>query len=436
MKKSYIAIIVLLAVLLLTACGGQFGDDVLSQTEYIAENYYIEEDETQIEHIPDVDDDCYEYIPVIEPHCAPLFVYADNKIYAYQQVLNWFKAAELEEWEVGWRFFQHDVNQDGIQELFLIMEHVSGHVEYTYIYSFRDGAAIQLEFEGFLTDGAMMARAKDSSYIVMFLAIGSGGAYLKMEMVGDALVTIAEGFAHLSEEGFEREMEDPQYFWPNHSYEWYVLTIGGDPATVEEFEYVFGARHDRMALQSHAVTEATINAVLFDRHHFTQYEGTILMSHLYGNEIILTMDSMSTSQFIIDGNTLVLSDMELEAGMQILIYYETLRRADRLLPALAVVLPYHVAPDGTMEPWDGIGGFIGEFDENMNYVSASSTWHGARLTIGQDVEILYHDGTLFEGELYRRPLFVAYDSRLRYTFPQVIATRIYVLSDHISNARP
>jgi len=78
--------------------------------------------------------------------------------------------------------------------------------------------------------------------IVFSQLAGSGAMYSKMGIEGNTLSIIVRGFHHLSEEGFEEEWElSEQGLDFEDSYEWRVLTVNDEPATVEEFEYMFGA---------------------------------------------------------------------------------------------------------------------------------------------------------------------------------------------------
>ena len=181
---------------------------------------------------------------------------------AYTETLRFYATGQhLNEWETGWEFTLHDINQDGIPELFLGARQISGHIDYRYVYTFLggeeiSGGAVRLDFQGFLTDGAIFSPIDNSPWVVAFLAVGSGGRYVKLEMIELGLVTTVEGMASMSEEGHEMMFAYDNFDWQN--YEWYNLTIGVIEVTVEEFESVFGAREDRVWLDFHEVNHGNI----------------------------------------------------------------------------------------------------------------------------------------------------------------------------------
>jgi len=133
-----------------------------------------------------------------------ILIHADSWQDAYAEVLRLYaEGMNLNEWEVGWRFILHDINQDGIPELLLVAESMTGHAEHRYVYTFVDGTLISLEHESFVTDGGVFAPIDNSSWIVFFYPAGSGGWYRKRGIEGNALSEIASGFVTLSEAGHE-----------------------------------------------------------------------------------------------------------------------------------------------------------------------------------------------------------------------------------------
>jgi len=180
---------------------------------------------------------------------------------AFAKTLRYFASLQLRDWVDSWEFILHDINQDGIPELFIIERHMTGHLYYRYIYAFVDGAAVPLEFTGFLTDGAVYAPIDNSPWVVAFLAVGSGGRYVKLEMVGNEIVTVVEGMALMSAAGHDMMYADEDFDW--QSYEWYDVTINGHEVTAEEFESVFGLWGERVWLGWHEVNKENINEIIF-----------------------------------------------------------------------------------------------------------------------------------------------------------------------------
>jgi len=179
---------------------------------------------------------------------------------AYTKTLRLYARQDLQEWEENWKFALHDINQNGIPELFIGVEWSSGHFEYRYVYTFLDGVgAIRLDFQGFVTDGAIFFLA-DRPGIVAFLAFAGGGHYIKHEMLDLGLVPIVEGMAFMSDEGHEMMHLYEDFDWRN--YEWYVLTIEGNSVSVEEFENAFGSRDDRTWPVFHEVNDDNIMQVI------------------------------------------------------------------------------------------------------------------------------------------------------------------------------
>jgi|GEM_PF-2888429 len=162
---------------------------------------------------------------------------------AFAEKLRFYENLPLRDWENGWMFALHDINRDGIPELFLAMKQITGHVYYRYVYAFTNGELVSLEFEGFMTDGAIFAPIDNSPWIFAFLAAGSGGHYIKLEITGNELLPTLEAMAFMSETGHEMMMEYENFDWRN--YKWYDLTISGNEATAEEFERIFAAHDDR-----------------------------------------------------------------------------------------------------------------------------------------------------------------------------------------------
>jgi hypothetical protein len=142
----------------------------------------------------------------------------------------------------GWNFILHDINHDNIPELILVMRYFTGHVGIYSVYTFTNNEVISLEFDEVMGEVGLFALPNNNPGIVFSQLAGSGAIYSKMGIEGNTLSIVVRGFHHLSEEGFEKQWEllERELDFED-SYEWRVLTINDEPATVEEFEYMFGA---------------------------------------------------------------------------------------------------------------------------------------------------------------------------------------------------
>jgi len=127
--------------------------------------------------------------------------------------------------------------------------------------------AVRLDFRGFLTDGAIFFPIDNIPWVVAFLAVGSGGRYVKLEMTELSLVpTSVEGFAFISNEGHQAMSEavrsGEDFDWQN--YEWFDLTFNNVEVTAEEFTSVFGTGEQRNWLVFREVNEGNIMHEIFE----------------------------------------------------------------------------------------------------------------------------------------------------------------------------
>lgn len=184
--------------------------------------------------------------------------------YKYAEILRNYIDIDLTgTMEDSWNFALHDIDRDGVPELFIIMEYSTLHVGYRYIYTFIDGIVKQLEFNFIgATDGGILIPPNNSPFIIFFYAAGSGGRYHRIFMYEDRLEIYAEGFFHLSPEGFEKMYNNPNEF-NLEDYKWYVLTVNGNPATIEEFENLFGSLNGIQRLDRFRITEENIENYIF-----------------------------------------------------------------------------------------------------------------------------------------------------------------------------
>ena len=196
---------------------------------------------------------------VIENNIANLSITTWQE--AYKALLQVYKGSSLDEMEGEWAFILHDINRNGVPELFLLKNYETGHFRISAVYTFTEGRVVSLEYSGWMTDGGIFAPLNNNSWIVMFYAAGSGGLYRQMKIDQNRLILIFEGSFHLSDAGNQKMWEEPESF-DIENYEWYVLQINGKTATAAEFESVFGNRNERKRLESYSITEANIQKII------------------------------------------------------------------------------------------------------------------------------------------------------------------------------
>ena len=161
------------------------------------------------------------------------------------------------EWD--WYFILHDINQNGIPELFVVMQNLSGHTNYYAIYTFSNGEATSLEFDeiGF-GNVSILAPLDNSPWIILSYAVGSGASLTRLKIDGNVVVPDAQGLYHLSDEGFEMEYAGE----PIDSFEWHILTLNGNIVEVDLFEAIFGRFMENEQLVPYAITEGNITSVI------------------------------------------------------------------------------------------------------------------------------------------------------------------------------
>jgi len=421
MIKKLIKVSMLAFALILAACGDQ--------------------QEIEIEAEPNVE------ISAVKPTSTPEPILQTSSWQeAYAALLRHYETILIQEWNNNYPngyFFLHDIDGDGIPELFIFEE-------MTYLrgieaYTFRNGTAIRLEHHEFGGLFGSFSAIPEIEGIVEFHAVGSGGRYRRIMIDDDRIFAASDGFMTLSEAG--REKSDADY-WPL-GLEWYYLTINGEAVTVEEFEAEFGViGWESIWLRDYPINEASIQSIIFGMPAFALFEGTIIdIQSLTNDKTLVSLESYPDNDeridFIIDQNSLVISGIEsaieTEIGLRANVFYETRHRHrnSHFLPqihARAFVLPYVITSSG-LQLVSGAGTILGHFDEDWNYISRDFEWFSeAQLVISvvntEGVEIVLQDGSPFDGdktELAGRPLLVSFDSRIRYTFPQVLPTKIYVL---------
>ena len=252
-KRIFGIVLSIIMLLVLAACGGNGDTAVVAieiEAEHEAADNYIYEPEPNEE--------------VEQPTEIQHFSWQE----AYTEILRQYAELPLDfdslgELGRGWNFILHDINQDGIPELILVMRYLSFAGIYS-VYTFTNDEVVSLEFDEVVGDVGLFAPPNNNPGIVFSQWAGSGAMYSKMGIEGNALSIMVRGFHHLNEEGFEKEWElSEQGLDFEYSYEWRVLTINDEPATAEEFEYMFGAWKREYWLRDFPIIEYNIrNGVL------------------------------------------------------------------------------------------------------------------------------------------------------------------------------
>jgi len=223
--KKYLFILCLMAVTLigLSACYEIQGASALTEERISTYEAVTNQDYTQ--------DSSTEAISWQEAFAYKLYYYAQQPIdEAYPS------AAE-------WRFMLHDIGQDGIPELFLILAFDNGYVDHRAVYSFVDGGIVRLK-TGITgeTNGGMLIPPGGGSGIIRMQSAGHVIRYDMLVLSGFTLANIMSADVV--------EMVDS-------------LRINAQPVTKDEFEYVFGCRDEKVWLPSYEITEGNIRNIIF-----------------------------------------------------------------------------------------------------------------------------------------------------------------------------
>ena len=189
-------------------------------------------------------------------YAALLLYYARRPI---EQFVN-LSAHYLEYWD-NRRFILHDINQDGIPELFVLMRHISAHHRFYAIYTFSDGEAIPLEFDrAEFGHSAVLAPSDNSPWIILSRNAGVAWAHLiRVKMDGNTLGLYERGFYSLSPEGHDRIRSEE----PLDNLEWWIFHLNGESVGADEFEAIFGGFWENNWREEHAITADNIISVIF-----------------------------------------------------------------------------------------------------------------------------------------------------------------------------
>jgi len=201
-----------------------------------------------------------------EAYVALLWDYASQCPYAAE-----FPWAADRGW--GRHFILHDIDNNGIPELFLMERGKYGDVTNSAVYTFVDGELTPMEFQDIEPWGAIFAPLDGRAFIVDMEEAGMGGFYRRMELDGLTLVITALGDAvTLNEAG--REKVNSMLYAENQnwqSYEWFdlaIMTYGWHNCqliTVQEFESIFLRRDERKRLGLLPITEENVERFIFGR---------------------------------------------------------------------------------------------------------------------------------------------------------------------------
>jgi len=165
--------------------------------------------------------------------------YADILIYYAQLPISTTSEA-LEEW----RFMLHDIDQNGIPELFLVIYN-NGIVDHRAVYGFKDGSAIRLKtsISGEI-NGGMILPPNGAPGIIRFDIVGHIYRYIKYELSGVILTSVANGdFVALADS----------------------FRLNAFPVTEDEFDYVFGGRDEKDWLTLHEINEDNIRNIITNK---------------------------------------------------------------------------------------------------------------------------------------------------------------------------
>jgi len=142
-----------------------------------------------------------------------------------------------------WRFILHDIDQDGVPELFIVV-YYDGFVDNHTVYSFEDGNAVLLKSAlsmGSLFRGGIYI-APGGTGVIRYINTGAVSHYLRLELFGVSLSRSVYGDAVPLVDSFR---------------------VNALSVTEDEFEYIFGCPDKRTWLVLHEITEANIKDIIF-----------------------------------------------------------------------------------------------------------------------------------------------------------------------------
>jgi len=144
--------------------------------------------------------------------------------------------------EAEWRFMLHDINQDGVPELFMVV-YRDGFVDHRGIYSFTDGGVVRLKasISGEIY-GGMIIPPGGAAGIIRVEAVGVVVRYEIFELLGTALSRTTNGEVVALAD---------------------IFRINTATVTEKEFDYIFGCRYDKAWLDIYEITGDNIQDIVF-----------------------------------------------------------------------------------------------------------------------------------------------------------------------------
>ena len=144
-----------------------------------------------------------------------------------------------------WRFILHDINQNGIPELFLIV-YYDGLVNIHSVYSIAYGNAVRLKTN--MTNGfaaGIVLPPNDAPGIISVSSAGIVDIYDKFTLNGTVLSHTGSGDIVAVADSFR---------------------INARSVTEEEFEYTFGRLDEKLWLNLHEITDANMYDIIFGQY--------------------------------------------------------------------------------------------------------------------------------------------------------------------------
>jgi len=206
---------------------------------------------------------CYEIHGVTGNSSAE--IEQEHEVYAYQgaeatqdivQAICWQEAyserlryyaqlpiSTIDTMEAEWHFMLHDINQDGIPELFLVVVYDNGNVDHRAVYGIVEGnvALLKTAISGEIYGGFFISPG-GAPGITRIQSTGVVARYDKFELSIASFSRVATGEVMIIADSFR---------------------INAHPVTEEEFEYIFGRLDEKEWLALHEITEANISNIIF-----------------------------------------------------------------------------------------------------------------------------------------------------------------------------
>ena len=208
-------------------------------------------------------------LPPLEPTDSWQEAYAAILRYYAEIVGCDFAASSNCFYACGWHFILHDINGNGIAELFVKQINCYIRTSYFSAYTFSYNRAIQLELNLTWPSAEIILTPYDNSpWIIAFFPVAGGGYYQRIFLEDNRLTTYAMGFFILGNEGFVLLDEGGEI----DSYEWHSLYINfypylndpfNTPATKDEFERTFGGWGEKTRLTPSKINEVNIERIIF-----------------------------------------------------------------------------------------------------------------------------------------------------------------------------